>query len=118
MLKIISVGAAALVLAAPATAQQRGTVEFGGFGSATSFSNSLNMNAGWGVGGRMGAFLTPSLSLEFEGGASNSSRNLGLKDVHSSVLTARLTAVPVTLGRFSLLAGGGIDHTDTYFIES
>jgi peptidoglycan-associated lipoprotein len=118
MLKIITVGVAALVLAAPATAQQRGTVEFGGFGSRTSYGSGLGMNAGWGLGGRMGAFFTPSLSLEMEGGSSNSSRDFGLQDVRSSVLTARLTATPITIGRFKLLLGGGIDHTDTYFIES
>jgi peptidoglycan-associated lipoprotein len=118
MFKIISVGVAALVLSASATAQQRGTVEFGGFGSRTAFGDGLAMNAGWGLGGRIGAFITPSLAIEFEGGSSNSSRNAGLQDVRSSVLTGRLTATPLTLGRFKLLAGAGIDHTDTYFIES
>jgi outer membrane protein OmpA-like peptidoglycan-associated protein len=118
MLKFISVGIAALVLAAPASAQQRGTIEVGGFASRTSFGNGLNMDAGNGFGGRTGAFIAPSLSIEFEGGAANSSRSLGLNDVHSSILSTRLTVVPIKVGRFSLLAGAGIDHTDTYFIES
>jgi outer membrane protein OmpA-like peptidoglycan-associated protein len=118
MLKFVSVGVAAMVLAAPATAQTRGTVEFGGFGSRTSFGSSLNMNPGWGLGGRIGAFITPSLSIEMEGGSSNSTRPSGLQDVRSSVLTARLAATPITLGRLKLVIGGGIDHTDTYFIES
>jgi peptidoglycan-associated lipoprotein len=118
MFKYISVGVAALVLAASASAQQRGTIELGGFVSRTSFGNGLNMDAGNGFGGRTGAFIAPSLSLEFEGGAANSSRSLGLNDVHSSVLATRLTAVPIKIRRFSLLAGLGVDHTDTYFIES
>ena len=115
---MISVGVAALVLAAPATAQTRGTLEFGGFGSRTSYADGLGMNAGWGGGGRVGAFLTPSLSFEFEGGATNASRNAGLQNVNSSILAMRLTATPITVGRLKLLVGGGVDHTDTYFIES
>jgi len=119
MLKSISVGLAALVLAAPASAQiTRGTIEFGGFGSRTSYASGLGMNAAWGGGGRVGAFITPSLSIEFEGGASHASRNAGLLPVNSSILAVRGTIVPITLGRLGLLVGGGIDHTDTYFIES
>jgi peptidoglycan-associated lipoprotein len=34
------------------------------------------------------------------------------------VLSGRLTAVPAKVGRFSLLLGAGVEHTDTYFIES
>ena len=46
MLKIITVGVAALVLAAPASAQlHRGTIEFGGFGSRTSYDKGLGMHA-------------------------------------------------------------------------
>jgi len=119
MLKIVSVGLAALVLAAPAHAQiTRGTIEFGGFGSRTSYATGLGMNAGWGGGGRIGAFITPSLSIEFEGGATHASRSLGLLPVNSSILAVRGTIVPITVGRLGLLLGGGIDHTDTYFIES
>ena len=116
--KAIAVGLGALVLAAPATAQTRGTIEFGGFGSNTSYASGLGMNPGWGGGGRVGAFLTPSLSFEFEGGATNAPRDFGLQNVNSSILAIRLTATPITVGRVKLLMGGGIDHTDTYFIES
>jgi peptidoglycan-associated lipoprotein len=119
MFKIITVGVAALVLAAPASAQlHRGTVEFGGFGSRTSYASGLGMNAAWGGGGRVGAFITPSFSLEFEGGASHATRDAGLQPVKSSILAMRALIVPITIGRLGVMVGGGIDHTDTYFIES
>jgi outer membrane protein OmpA-like peptidoglycan-associated protein len=116
--QMMSVGVAALVLAAPASAQERGTVEFGGFVGTTSFDKGLGLNNAYGAGGRIGAFLHPRLSLEFEGSASNASRSFGLKDVNVGVLSARLTAVPARFGRVSVLVGAGIEHTDTYFLES
>lgn len=116
--KVILVGAAVLLGTVPAAAQQRGTVEFGAFGSTTSFDNSLGMNSGWGAGGRVGVFLAPRWSVEFEGGGSRVSRPSGLSDVNVGVLSARLTAVPFKLGGVSVLLGAGIDHTDTWFLES
>jgi len=116
--RAIAIGVAALVLAVPAGAQQRGTIEFGGFASNTSFDNSLRMNNSWGAGGRVGAFIFPRLSVEFEGGGSNAGRTLGLRDVNVGVLSARLTAVPLKVGPMSLLLGAGVDHTDTNFLES
>jgi outer membrane protein OmpA-like peptidoglycan-associated protein len=119
MHKFISAGVAAIVLSASASAQiTRGTVEFGGFGSRTTYASGLGMNAAWGGGGRVGAFITPSFAIEFEGGASHATRNLGLLPVNSSILAIRGTITPITVGRLSLMLGGGIDHTDTYFIES
>jgi len=114
----IMVGVAVLVGAVPATAQQRGTMEFGAFGSNTSWDNGSNMNSSWGGGGRIGVFLLPRLSAEFEGGGGNASRSLGLANVNYSVLSGRLTAVPFKYGSVSILLGAGADHTDTYFFES
>jgi outer membrane protein OmpA-like peptidoglycan-associated protein len=114
----IMVGIAALVGAAPATAQQRGTMEFGAFGSNSSWDNSLNINNNWGGGARVGVFLTPRLSAEFEGGGGSASRSLGLADVNVGVLSGRLTFVPFKVGSLSALFGLGADHTDTYFFES
>lgn len=116
--RAMTVGVAVLAAAVPATAQQRGTVEFGAFASNTSFDNNLGMNNNWGAGGRIGVFVFPRLSLEFEGGGSNVGRTLGLQNVNVGVLSARATAVPLNLGRLSILLGGGVDHTDTYFMES
>jgi peptidoglycan-associated lipoprotein len=114
----IMVGVAALVGAVPATAQQRGTMEFGAFGSNTSWSNGLNMNSSFGAGARVGVFITPRLSAEFEGGGGSAGRGLGLADVNVGVLSGRLTFVPAKFGSVSILAGLGADHTDTYFFES
>jgi peptidoglycan-associated lipoprotein len=114
----IMVGIAALVGAVPATAQQRGTMEFGAFGSNTSWSNGLNMNSSWGAGARIGVFVTPRLSAEFEGGGGSASRGLGLANVNVGVLSGRLTFVPFKVGAVSALLGLGADHTDTYFFES
>ena len=114
----IMVGIAALVGAVPATTQQRGTMEFGAFGSNTSWSSGLNLNSSFGAGGRIGVYVTPRLSAEFEGGGGNASRGLGLADVNVGVLSGRLTFVPAKFGSVSLLAGLGADHTDTYFFES
>jgi outer membrane protein OmpA-like peptidoglycan-associated protein len=116
--RAISVGLAVLVLAVPATAQQRGTVEFGGFAGYTNFGNGLGMNNSWGAGGRIGVFALPRLSLEFEGGGSSAGRPLGLQNVNVGVLSARFAAVPIKSGRVSILLGAGVDHTDTWFIES
>jgi peptidoglycan-associated lipoprotein len=114
----IMVGIAALVGAVPATAQQRGTMEFGAFGSNSSWDNSLNINSNWGGGARVGVFFTPRFSVEFEGGGGNASRSLGLANVNVGVLSGRLTWVPFKVGSLSALLGLGADHTDTYFFES
>jgi hypothetical protein len=119
-MRIRSIGAVVVALAgaASASAQERGTVEFGGFASATSFDTNLGMNNGWGAGGRIGVFLIPRLSIEFEGGGSSAGRPLGLRNVNVGVLSARLTVVPLKLGRLSVLVGSGVDHVDTYMLES
>ncbi|MDZ7779979.1 MAG: OmpA family protein [Gemmatimonadota bacterium] len=101
--------------AAPAASQVRGTMEVGGFGSSTSYDNSLNMDNGWGAGGRIGVFIVPWLSAEFEGGGSSASRSLGLADVNVGMVAARLTAVPVKVGPLSLLVGAGVNDFDTNF---
>jgi outer membrane protein OmpA-like peptidoglycan-associated protein len=118
--RTFGLGIAALLIAVTPVAaqQQRGTVEFGGFASSTSYDESLGMNRGLGWGGRVGAFLHPRLSIEFEGGTASASRDQGLNDVNVGILSARLTAIPARLGRVSFLLGAGIDHTDTYFLES
>ena len=45
--RVLTLGVAALVWAVPAVAQQRGTVEFGGFGSAARPSRSLLCSKTW-----------------------------------------------------------------------
>ncbi|PYO35940.1 MAG: hypothetical protein DMD74_05980 [Gemmatimonadetes bacterium] len=58
--------ASALPLARPAAAQRTGTIEIGGFARFTDFDNSLNISNSLGVGGRIGVFLLPRVSVEAE----------------------------------------------------
>ncbi len=88
-----------LSVAAPLAAQQRGTMELGGFASSTAWDNNRGMGDSWGGGVRVGTFLFPRLSAEFEGSLTNSSRSLGRTDVNAAILSARLTAVPNTAQR-------------------
>lgn len=113
LVRAIAVGVAVMVLAVPVSAQQRGMVEIGGFVSSTGFDNSLNLNNAVGGGGRIGAFLHPRLSVEFEGSGARASRPLGLSNRSVRIISARLTAVPVTYDRISILLGLGAGHTDT-----
>ena len=55
--------------AATVSAQERGTVEVGGFGQLTGFDGqtTLTDNQSWGVGGFLGVFLAPNLALEGAG---------------------------------------------------
>src|SRR5438045_7221130 len=114
----IMLAAGGLAGAAPATAQQRGTMEFGAFGSNTSWSNGLNMNSSFGAGARVGVFITPRLSAEFEGGGGSAGRGLGLANVNVGVLSGRLTFVPAKFGSVSSLAGPGGDTTAQAVFES
>ena len=102
--RIFTIGVAALVCAVPAAAQQRGTVEFGAFGSLGSFDKALTLNRGYGGGGRIGAFLEPRVAVEFEKGEMRATRTLGLKDVNVGILTGRLV---VTLEEHSVVGGLG-----------
>jgi hypothetical protein len=58
----------AVIAATPAAAQDRGTIELGGFGRYTSFSSSgLTLADRAGFGARAGYFLSPLLALELDG---------------------------------------------------
>jgi len=118
-LRTLSVALAALVLAVPAAAQQRGTVEFGAFGSAGTFNKDLTLDRGMGGGGRVGAFLTPRLSIEFEKSEMRATRTMGLNDVNVGILSGRLTQIFARVGALSLAIGGGAGtSTETNFMHS
>lgn len=118
-LRTFIIAAAVLVLAVPVAAQQRGTVEFGAFGSVGRFDKALTLDQAYGGGGRIGAYLTPSLSLEFEKGEMKAGRTLGLKDVNVGILTARMTQVLARAGGLSLLIGAGAGaSTETNFMHT
>lgn len=58
----------AVIVAAPAAAQDRGTIELGAFGRYTRFSSSgLTLADRAGFGARAGYFLSPLLALELDG---------------------------------------------------
>jgi peptidoglycan-associated lipoprotein len=115
----MTVGVAALVLAVPAAAQERGTMEFGAFGSAATFDNALSLKTGYGGGGRIGMFLDPRWLVEFEKAEMRATRPTGLKDVNVGILASRLIFVPVTSGALSFLVGGGAGiSTETNFLHS
>ncbi|MES2177660.1 MAG: OmpA family protein [Gemmatimonadota bacterium] len=112
-------GAAALLWAAQAAAQERGTVEFGAFGSAGRFDKDLTLDKGIGGGGRVGVFLDPRIALEFEKGEMRAGRTLGLKDVNVGILASHLVVTPIQSGAFSMHVGAGAGaSTETNFLHS
>ena len=115
--RTLVLGAAALIGAAPVAAQQRGTVEFGGFGSVASFDNSLGLDNGAGGGLRVGAFLDPRWSLEFDA-SGLSARHPGFPGADVTSLSARVTLTPTVIGRTSWVLGAGAVHTDYGFNSS
>src|SRR5688572_17204064 len=111
--RFIVVGIAALVAASPVQAQRRGTVEFGAFGSASRFDNSLNLDNGAGGGLRIGAFLDPRWAVEFDGSGMSADRSVSpLSDVHVTSLSARLALTPLVTGPLSWIISAGGVHTD------
>ncbi len=117
--RAITIGAAVLVCAVPAAAQQRGTVEFGMFGSAGIFNKDLTLDKGFGAGGRIGAYLDPRWSLEFEDGEMHATRTLGLTDVNVGMLSGRIVNTFVKSGGFSMMVGAGAgSSTETNFLHS
>lgn len=118
-LRTLTIAVAALVIAVPAAAQQRGTIEFGAFASAGRFDKALTLDQGFGGGGRIGAFLTPRTSLEFEKSEMSATRTLGLKDVNVGILSARLVQIFARTGGLSLMIGAGAGaSTETNFMHS
>ena len=116
---IATVAVAALVVAMPAVAQQRGTMEFGAFGSVASFDNALTLKSAYGGGGRVGMYLSPTWSIEFEDAEMRAKRTLGLKDVNVGILSGRLVASPRLSNAVTFLVGAGAGvSTETNFLHS
>lgn len=110
--RTLIIGAAIAIAAAPAAAQQRGSLELGAFVSRTSFDPAYQMDDAVGIGGRLGAFLTPRVSLEFEANNGRAQRPGALADRSFRFIDARLLWAPVQIGRASLLLGAGAQHAD------
>lgn len=111
-LTIILAAAFLLVAVEPATAQERGTIEFGAFGSYSGFDDDLRVDNGFGGGLRVGAFIFPRLSAEADLGLKHADRPDGLRSVDVEAFAWRLTAVPLVFGPVSTLVGAGFSHTD------
>ena len=110
---------AAVVLTAPAAAQQRGTLEIGAFVTGASFDQELGLKHGIGGGGRLGMYLDPHWSIEFENAELAATRPNGLNDVGVGILSGRLVATPFRTGIVTLLVGGGAGvSTETNFLHS
>ncbi len=117
--KIAFIGAAALMCAIPAAAQERGTVEFGAFGSGGMFNKSLTLNSGFGGGGHVGMFLDPRWALEFEGSEMQASRPGGAANANVGMLSGRLVNTLFRGDVVSILAGAGAaGSTETSFLHS
>jgi hypothetical protein len=119
---IATLAALAIVAAVaprPAAAQERGTLEFGGFASAATFDQALSLRTGYGAGGRIGASLDPRWSLEFEDAEMRATRPHGLREVNVGVLSGRIINQPLKSGRVSFLIGIGAGlSTETNFLHS
>lgn len=71
MRRILLLAGALATYAVPTLAQEKGTIEIGGFGRFTkydgSFSTSNKSENSFGGGGRLGYFFSPKFSLELDG---------------------------------------------------
>jgi hypothetical protein len=111
--------AAAVVLAVPAAAQQRGTMEFGAFASGANFERSLSLATGYGGGGRIGMFLDPRFSFEFEDAEMRASRPNGLRNVNVGILSTRLVVSSLRVGSATMFFGAGAGvSTETNFLHT
>lgn len=111
--------AAVVVLAVPAAAQQRGTMEFGAFASGANFEHSLSLKTGYGGGGRIGMYLDPRFAFEFEEAEMRATRPNGLKDVNVGILSSRLVVSSLRVGSATMFFGGGAGvSTETNFLHT
>lgn len=110
--RTLSIAAAMMIAALPVAAQERGTIEFGGFASWNSFDPAFNMNDAFGFGGRIGAYLDPRWALEFDLNGGKATRPSGLADRSFTAVDSRIVYAPFKLGPIGFLIGGGLSHVD------
>ncbi len=101
----------ALLLGGTAAAQSPGTLLVGGFGQYTYFNDQGRENNfefdRLGIGGRVGAFITPQLNLEADGMWAQIARGEGARDEDYSAIAARLMFNFPTGNMPSFHIGGG-----------
>jgi len=87
----------ALVLAVPLAAQRAGTIEVGGFARYVDFDNTLPMGDDMDIGGRVGVYLEPALTLEVDLARSSQSSvtytPLHVRAVYNGTVSSRLEAL-------------------------
>src|SRR3989442_12305931 len=94
-------GVASLSLALPMAAQRAGTIEVGGFGRYVDFDNTLPMGDDMDIGGRVGVYLEPALTLEVDLARSSQS------SVTYTPLHVRAVYNGSVSGPIEALVGGG-----------
>src|SRR5947199_9448766 len=88
---------ASVVLALPMAAQRAGTIEVGGFARCVNFDNTLPMGDDMDIGGRVGVYLEPALTLE--GDLARSSQSsvtytpLHVRAVYNGSVSSRIEAL-------------------------
>lgn len=116
MRKILLLAGALGMYALPAMAQEKGTVELGGFGRFTSydgsFSTARKKENSYGAGGRFGYFVSPKFLLEADG----SFNATDLENYFTGQLSAPIRYMPFHLrglyhapmgNKWNFLIGGG-----------
>jgi outer membrane protein OmpA-like peptidoglycan-associated protein len=95
--------------AAPAGAQQAGSLELNGFGTWTKFDNSLNFEDKFGAGGLLGIFFAKNVALEGDASYTKTHFDTGVPgDFGYLPIRARLAAhVPLGSSYSSLILGAG-----------
>jgi outer membrane protein OmpA-like peptidoglycan-associated protein len=97
--------------AAPAQSGRAGQVELGTFGSFTKFDRApTNLSSNYGVGGRLGLFLTRFLTLETSGDYTVTEVAANGPDVTLSRIGATLLLNGRFLGTSALYFGGGVER--------
>ena len=88
--------AAALVCALPVAAQRTGTIEVGGFARYVDFDNTLPMGDDMDIGGRVGVYLEPAVTIEVDLARSSQSSvtytPLHVRAVYNGAISSRLEA--------------------------
>ena len=97
--RLFAAGLSLVLIASPALAQSRGTLELGALGAYTKFDNAYLFDNGGGIGGRFGVFLHPMFAVEAEGsymdidrgGAFNSASTMTRPTIRRCTSAARRT---------------------------
>src|SRR5207247_9054542 len=89
--------AASVVLALPMSEQRAGTIEVGGFARYVNFDNTLPMGDDMDIGGRVGVYLEPALTLEVDLARSSQSSvtytPLHVRAVYNGSVSSRIEAL-------------------------